>query len=238
MMRQFVGAGVMAAVFGLAAGCGSDSPETPPDPLATHAGFCEEWAAEACNEEVVNACASASREACLNRQAQFCATVVPATAYRRDAADDCLDAVGAAYADARLSGEEVAVVLRSGAPCDFACVMVDGECIEPTVIGGGEECGAVATVCEEGFYCDGNNCLARRSEGRSCSEEIPCVEDLRCVGEAGAMTCVAKSPTGQACTEDADCLSGICTVPAGETEGICIAELILSAAEPVCSDLR
>lgn len=217
----------------------SGEDESPPDPLATRAGFCEAWAHHACNPEVVQACAATSVEACQEEQNQFCIDRVPAAAYTPSLGEACLDAVRAAVSDARLSPSEVDTMLRGGGACSFECVMIgDDECVVPTVAGGGEECADPATVCAEGFYCDGTNCLANRREDASCSESVPCASGLKCVGDAGAQVCEAKAGQGEACADETDCVSGICTVPAGETQGICAGEIILSPAEPTCARFR
>ena len=52
------------------------------------------------------------------------------------------------------------------------------------------------------------------------------------------MLCEAKAATGQACATADDCVSSICSLPAGASEGICGAEIILSTAEPTCMNLR
>lgn len=216
--------------------CGGDDEE--PDPLRTREGFCAEWGEAACTKEVVSACAATDAEACAAAQAAHCMAVVSAGAYERSLARACLDSVRDAYADEKLTAAEAAVVLRGGAPCDFVCVEVDGECVPPEVVGGGQECSDAATICEEGFYCDGSNCLAVRTEGRACSDTIPCAEGLKCVEGTSGMVCEAKAGPGQPCATGEDCVSGICTLPAGDDEGICANEIILSAAEPTCSDLR
>lgn len=226
---------VLAVWMGLGGlwGCGGD--EDPPNPLATRAGFCGEWAKNACNEEVIDACAATGAEACRESQQEHCLSLVSADAYRQSSAKACLDTVRAALADARLTAEEVGPVLRGEGACSFSCVeTADGKCVEPTVVGGGEECSGEDVVCGEGFYCDGENCLARRAVGRDCSEEIPCREELRCVGEAGAQTCEERIADGEACESDEECQSGIC----GRGTNLCAARITLSDAEPVCSLFR
>lgn len=219
-------------VAGLSVGCGGDD---TPNPLATRAGFCGEWAKVACNKEVIEACAATGEDACREAQQEHCLSVVSADAYRSSGARACLDAVKTALRDGRLTSEEVGVVLRGEGACKFECVKVDdGGCIEPTVVGGGEECSDADVVCAEGYFCDGNNCLARRDVGRACSDDIPCREDLRCVGDAGEKVCEARTPDGEACEEDDDCQSGIC----GRGTNLCAARITLSDAEPVCNLFR
>lgn len=221
----------------LSAGCSGDDGSAP-DPYVTREGFCGEWAKAACTSRVVSACAATDQDACVATQAQFCTGVVSAEAYRKELARSCVSRVRSAYADERLTPEEARIVLTGGAPCDFACIDVDGECLEPTIVGGGMECTDPTSVCDEGFYCDGTNCLALRTEGRECSASMPCAPELKCVGEEGAQVCEAKAATGEPCATGDDCVSGICSLPAGAAEGICGAEIILSTAEPACMNLR
>lgn len=221
--------------MGVLAGCGGGEDE--PNPLATREGFCAEWAKRACNDEVVDACSAADAEACRAAQVEHCQGLVSADAYREREARACLDAVRNGLSDARLTAEEAGAVLRGEGPCSFSCVDVaDGGCVEPTVVGGGEECSGEDVVCDEGFYCDGNNCLAKRDEGRACSSDIPCLEGLNCVGEAGDQVCEAKLANGEECTADSDCQSGICAE--GADGNLCSGQIILSTAEPACTSFR
>jgi hypothetical protein len=227
------------ALIGLGFLCGCSADEgSPPDPYASREGFCGEWAKAACTAQVVSACAATSEDACIATQGAFCTEVVPAMAYRRSLGRACVSSVRAAYADGKLTADEAQTVLAGAAPCDFFCLEIGGECVEPILVGGGMECMDPASLCEENFYCDGTNCLAKRSEGRDCSEAVPCAAGLQCVGEPGAALCQAKAGPGEACMIADDCVSGICTMPAGETTGICAAEIILSAADPTCRNLR
>lgn len=232
MQRAWV---LLAGLIGLGvfAGCGGE--DDPPDPLATRAGFCGEWAKNACNQEVITSCAATGSEACRDAQQEHCLSLVPADGYQRGAARTCLDAVRGALTDARLTSEEAGVVLRGEGACSFSCVeLADGGCVEPTVVSGGGECSAEDAVCDEGFYCNGDNCIARRAAGRECSAEIPCLEDLKCVGPVDAQLCEERASDGAACENDDDCASGIC----GRGTNLCAARVTLSDAEPVCSLFR
>lgn len=220
-------------VSSLFAGCGGE--DEPPDPLATRDGFCLEWAKRACNDEVVDACAATGPEACQEAQAAHCESLISSSAYDRSAARECLDAVRTALTEAELDADGAAVVLRGEGACDFVCVEdEDGECVEATVVGGGEECSSPATVCDAGYYCDGENCIAKRGAGRDCSADVPCRDDLNCVGEEGSQVCEERAPNGEDCTEDIDCQSGICAPGAD----VCASQIILSAAEPSCEKFR
>ncbi len=216
----------------LSVGCGGDD---PPDPLATRSGFCAEWAKRACNDEVVDACAAKDAETCREAQVDHCESLVSTSAYNRSLARGCLDAVRSALAEGELDADGAALVLRGEGACSFSCIEGDdGDCIEPTIVGGGEECSDSDTLCAPGFYCDGDNCIAKRGVGKDCSADVPCRDDLNCVGEAGARVCEERAANGEACTDDIDCQSGICAQGAQ----ICASRIILSAAEPACELFR
>jgi hypothetical protein len=216
--------------FGGLMGCGSG--DEPPNPLATRNGFCAEWAKRACNDRVVDACAASSAEACREAQEVHCQSVVSSEAYNERSARGCLDAVRTALSNAQLTAEQAGIVLRGEAACSFLCVEVSGGgCVEPTLVGGGEECSSEDTLCDQGFYCDGSNCLARRSVGAECSEDRPCKEDLKCVEDGDQRACVEKLAIGAPCDADDDCRSGMCA-------GVCSNNLILSAGEPTCTKFR
>lgn len=205
-------------VFSLLAtsGCsGSEiGPGTQMDPLATVGGFCQMWAEAACNDDVVDACAASDVAACVDSQSDFCESLVPAQAYVKDNAMDCLGAVKNAYKDADLSSEELAVVRRLAAPCDrlfrgpeergdacaadrdcdtvagFRCVVKgdgdEGSCEEPVSVAGGRSCERAEQVCEEDFYCDGAHCVEKLGENATCAADVECADVLRCSSDAGA----------------------------------------------------
>ncbi len=234
------------------------------DPYPDRASFCAAWAQGACNATVVSACSAADAAACVTAQTDFCKEIVPSAGFSSQNAQVCLDAVAAAYSDARLTAAERDTVRSLAAPCNqlaagtsaegescdedtdcdtvhaYACVIpagkVSGSCYVPDVVGGGHSCDKPQAVCEAAFYCDGNNCLAGGEQGDACSKEKPCLDDYLCTGATGSEKCVAKADSG-ACTKDSDCKSDICTIASGTTEGICVKEIILNGLDPVCPDL-
>jgi hypothetical protein len=258
---------ITLTLLGTLAACSSEKegPKAPPDPLATAEGFCAEWAAAACTDEVVRVCSASSKDACIASQAQFCASLVPENRYAKAHAKACIAAVKSAYSNAELTPEEAQTVLRlenecsrvvsgpgaTGDPCDERsdCNTLDGlDCVREAdvesgtcgvaqVQGGGFPCGEPNQVCAEGFYCDGSNCLARRTDGASCSPETPCLETLLCEGPEGAETCEPKLTVTSRCTADEQCASGLCA-RGTSAEGICVAQIVLSTAEPTCQTLR
>jgi hypothetical protein len=201
-------------------------------------------------------------ENCVSAQADFCMNaLVKPLYYSNEHAKACLDYVKKAYEDAKLTADEVKVVRELADPCDkliegpgdvgavcttiydcntlvdLSCVMRAGEttgtCQVAEIVGGGFSCSQPNQICDTGFYCDGQNCLARpNTEGASCSAEIPCAEDFKCLGSATSAICTAKSDTGEDCTSNLDCKSGVCSGP------ICVELVELTHTDPFCADLR
>src|SRR6478609_2805059 len=102
---------------------GCSSAETAFDPNASVSSFCGNWAKAACSNETVLACAGADKvdadltDSCAISQRLFCERLVPHEGYSSLKATQCLNAVQAAYKDARLSAEEVLTVRHLGEPC-------------------------------------------------------------------------------------------------------------------------
>lgn len=193
--------------FTLPVGCKVEE-DAPPDPLAKVSGFCEAWAEGACSDEVVADCNAPSTEDCVSAQASFCRSLVPAT-YSSEHASDCLKAVKDAYADGDLTADELAIVIKGGAPCDrlskgtssdgetcvenndcntasdFLCVMklgaTDGTCAKPEEVGPGEACDGPAQICGEGNFCNGENCVAYKKTGVACEADYQCKPTDHCV---------------------------------------------------------
>lgn len=244
--------------------CGVDE-ETPPDPLATRTGFCQAWGENACQPDVVENCNAPDTAACVDSQADFCLGILPEN-YDVKLARECLAGVKAAYKDAKLSADDIAVVLKLGAPCDqlsagtadegeacsknddcntaggFVCVLkgaaTEGSCEKPVEVGAGQRCKGANEVCPDGFYCNGTNCVALGESGDTCETDSECAPSDRCVGAADALTCEPRLARSEACTEDADCQSLYCAKADGETEGLCAGTIVLSLNEPLCAQLR
>ena len=248
--------------LGLSVACGSSKSRSG-NIYGTEEQFCQQWAKAACNSKVVSACAAATVESCVEKQSAYCLGSVPPY-YSSKHAKACIDKVKAAYADAKLTADEVAIVRDLGAPCDklnsgpkdlgAACEASDeGDSLKelvciaksgpssgtgqvPKDVGGGFSCTAPDELCAKGFYCDGANCIAKKGDGAACSEELPCLEDFLCVGATGAQTCVAKGGTAASCSENFQCLSGICAKPATGS-GKCVDSVVLTPTDPVCQSL-
>lgn len=251
--------------------------EEEPDPLRNAQGFCQEWAKAACQPSVVENCDTVVDD-CIDTQSAFCETIVPED-YSRRKASACLSAVKTAYRDAKLSGEEVQIVRYLAAPCDqlssgsrdegescgensecdtslgFACIKklgaADGVCEKPVLVGPGQACDGDAEVCEEDYFCNGDNCVAYEELGEACDGDYECAPEHRCIaepsgaggagggaGEPETGVCTERSGLNDVCTADDDCQSHYCYKEAGATEGECASSITLSRSEPLCDDLQ
>ena len=154
-------------------------------------------------------------------QKAHCSAIVP-LGYKSTNADECISAVGRAYADSDLNKAELDVVLNLGGDCShlvegasgeggscmattdcntvkkYVCVVKagndEGTCQIPKIQGPGEPCDEPAQVCDTGAYCAGND-------------------------DAGYNCLVTKS-AGKACTYDAMCdTTDLCDLGAS-TDGV------------------
>jgi len=242
----------------LVVACGSSKRRTG-SAYGTEEQFCDQWAAAACNSKVVEACAAATVDSCVAKQTAYCLGLVPPY-YSSENAKACIEAVKAAYSDAKLTAAEVAVVRHGGAPCDKlnkgtkalgdsceasdecnsiedqVCIEKPGEqsgtCQVPKEVGGGFSCTGADEVCAPGFYCDGANCIAGKTSGQTCGGVVTCAADFLCQGTL----CVAKGDVATSCTEDEECKSGICAKPA-VGPGKCVESVVLTPTDPVCQSL-
>lgn len=176
-------------------------------------------------------------------------------------ADACLSAVEAAYADADLTGDELVTVLHLGPPCDavvrgpqargetcsenhdcdasngFSCVKrggsATGSCQVPELVGAGQKCEALQQTCGAGFYCNGENCIAAKDPGETCTSNDECGPTARCDTSS---SCVARLAVGASCTQNEECASELCYMLGGSST--CVDRIRLSPAEPVCENLR
>jgi len=175
--------------------------------LKTPASFCQAWGKAACNAEVVDACGGDDVDACVASQQSFCLDLLP-YGYDPKYAQECLDAVEDAYADADLNAEELGVVLQLAAPCDrlikgsgdvgencsedtdcntladLRCVIKTGQaqgtCQVPVEVGGGDPCDGPDQICSSNYYCDGENCIRQKALGAECLYDDECSDEHRC----------------------------------------------------------
>jgi len=193
--------------FTLAVGCQGEE-DAPPDPLAKPAGFCDAWAESACQDKVLDACQAADQADCLSTQSDFCRDILPKN-YSSEHASECLKAVKSAYEDADLKAEELAIVIKLGAPCDqlskgsrtdgetceknddcdtaggFSCIAklgaAAGVCAKPEEVGAGEACDGPAQVCAKGYFCTGENGVVYKKTGAACEGDYQCKPTDHCV---------------------------------------------------------
>lgn len=256
------------SIVALVVACGGSEPGpgTGSSSLNTANSFCKAWGTAACNASVVDACGADEAEACVTSQQSFCLDLLP-YGYDPKYAQECIDAVEAAYADADLSAEELAVVLQLAAPCDrlikgageagatcaedtdcntlvdLRCVIKagqsEGTCQVPVEVGGGDRCSGADQVCAAGYYCSGNNCIAHKEVGEECASDDECSPENRCTATVDAAgECVERLDEAEPCTADAECQSNLCAMARGATEGVCVSDIRLSAVIPLCQDLR
>jgi hypothetical protein len=255
-MRIFPAFLALSASVAFAA-CSSDD-EVPDTPRR----FCERWAAAACSGEVISACQAADADDCQASQIVFCLDRLPATRFSGARAAECIDAVEAAYDDADITADEMPIVLRFAAPCDrlvsgprgqgeacnspsdcdapegLDCVFKndpdEGTCQVPETVGAGQDCSAVNAVCQPGFYCNGDNCIAGESVGDPCTRNEQC----GATGYCGLTSvCEARRAVNSPCGFDEQCATGLC-YSFSQTEQVCTDRVRLSRTDPLCEDLR
>lgn len=259
---------VVLLAFTLPFGCKFEE-DAPPDPLAKRTGFCEAWAANACQPKVLEACNTPAVAGCESTQSDFCLGIVPEN-YASKHAGECLSAVKAAYKDGDLTADELQVVIKLGAPCDklskgisadgescskndecntaggFSCILKlgasKGTCGKPEEVGPGQACDGPTQVCDEGNFCNGENCVAYRKTNGACSADFQCKPEDHCViddtVEPPTGACAVRAELSADCTSDDDCQSHFCVVASAETVGKCASTIRLSINEPLCDQLR
>jgi hypothetical protein len=238
------------------AGTGGREPSRP----APAADFCEDWARAACTDAVVFACQASDETECQKTQTEFCRGLIP-TELATSGRDACISAVGLAYRDADLRGDELALVLRfqgacarliigesaqgaectSSSDCDIArgysCVRKAdtgaGTCQIAESVEPGRSCREPEESCEEGFFCDGRYCVETLPVAEACSIHEQCGADGFC-DESGK--CAERRDVNDSCQEDVECATGICSEL--DDEKLCTDRVVLSRADPLCTNLR
>jgi hypothetical protein len=247
----------LGAFIGLTALACSDDDSKP---ARTREDFCRDWANAACSPGIVSTCQAATPEACHLSQQQACEALVPAD-FSDKHADACIKAVGDAYSDLDLTGEELITVLQLGGPCSqivkgpkirgeactddrdcdesegFRCVLrgdqTGGTCQIPELVSAGQKCTAPQQICDVGFYCDGRNCIATKEDGDECTNDYECGETANC---ATGNQCMPLLVVGATCVASEECASGLCYTVNGSSK--CADRIRLSPAEPLCDKLR
>jgi hypothetical protein len=175
--------------------------------------------------------------------------------------DGCIAAVAAAYRDADLSDDELAVVLRFGGPCARIVVgpsRAGGQCHKPTecdlahgytcvrkadssagtcqiaqVVEPGRDCRTAEKTCSSDFFCDGHNCIETLTSGEACTIHEQCGEDGFC---NAAGQCETRHKVNDSCESDVECAHAICADFDGGR--VCTDRVVLSRADPICTNLR
>jgi hypothetical protein len=249
----------LLAISLVVAACSSSEDDGP----QTAADFCSSWAEAACSDEVLSVCQAAGVDDCRRTQTASCMAQLPPGEYSGQRAEQCLDAVEAAFEDADITADEVGAVFQLRAPCDqlvrgfagegqectsredcdapagYDCVFkgdqqLTGTCRLPVSVGAGQDCSAPEAACGAGFYCDGENCIAGESAGEACSSHRQCSSTTFC---SLTSVCEARLPLNQACGFDEQCASGLC-YEFSPTRRVCTDRVRLSPSEPICDDLR
>lgn len=246
----------LSFVLSFAAGAGLLGCAGADDEPLTRVDFCARWAEAACQDEVVSICQASNADACRSSQTEACLDTFPEE-FQDTGVDSCLRAVSAAFADADLTADELDVVVRYGPPCNelvqggvggarcssdldcdgaagLRCVFKDeaeGRCEVPEVVSAGLSCDEPQQTCEEGFFCNGDNCIVAFDPGDECSNDAQCGPEHYC-----DETCLERLPVGEDCEDDSQCLSDLCY--SFDDSRTCVSRIRLSPAEPMCRSLR
>lgn len=232
---------ILVLGLGAAAACSGEQPGPGAgnSRIRTESGFCTEWARAVCGANVVTACEYADGvDGCRDFQLGYCLNLVP-SGYSSAHAQDCINAAKTAFSDATITAEEASEVLNLGGNCsrlvdggvaegdpcssDFDCNMVEenrcvikpgnveGTCHVPEPVGGGGRCDDAAAVCDDGFYCDGRNCVVVLEGDEPCVNDAECGSAALCVvGGDGIGLCTPKLESQGECMADNECVSSFC----------------------------
>jgi hypothetical protein len=247
--------GGLALVF-LFAGCsGKDDPKYP-----DISSYCGGRAQAECSKEVLLACGVPNASTCTTKRQAACVAATPPGTYNPNAVETCLNTVGAAYGDAKLSPQENRSVAEScagvfegpgladtackkdvecKASTGLRCVLRGGAdmgtCQIPQRVQGGGVCSAPNQLCIEGFHCGPTqHCDINSQVGEPCSNLQPCVLSARCI----ANKCEKKFDDSAACTSDEECISTLCARGTSSPQGLCVSQMNLAPNEPFCVEAR
>ncbi len=265
VLRPLLSLAVLATA--LVVGCGgSEKAEPAPGPkYPSKAAFCAALPDQVCSKALTDACGTITPEGCKQAVAARCTDLdiffgVTEGGFNPDAAEDCLHAVGASFADGKIDATEYKNVgsacgkmfsahRPAGAACSGDIDCGDGlncvydttaqaaQCTAPGKAGGGESCKTEA--CQAGFFCEPTAaiCFKGRNEGEPCkANDDPCQATLVCnVGK-----CVKRFAAGTECTQNAQCDSGLCgDVSDGKVESRkCLNALVFGTDAPVCAQFK
>ncbi len=237
----------------------SDSPAPPVavDPFVNETAFCIELGKALCNPSVVQACYGSDDKSLAADTAKCSAAVAltshchaPGLPYHAAGARGCIDAGAAAYADAKLTSDEIVaynkaclVAFSRGGPSGSKCTLDSdcdaggglrcllkgdaGTCRVPKTVMNGEDCSGSDSVCNDEYYCDaGSHCVAKQATNKPCDAKIPCDSKSTCNLTSGM--CAAKKANGESCSGGGECTGGFCNKAKGSMTGTCVAQLTLA----------
>jgi len=247
--------------FGIALFAGACSSQDAGPKYPDINSFCNARATADNNAEARGSCGSPGAATCIARRQAVCVAGKPTNStYTAAPAEGCINAVAAAYADAKLTLDENSALnaacdpvfdgpgaknaaCRIDADCqesaDLRCVLsaglTTGTCQVPQKVQGGGSCATMDAQCVSGFHCgETAHCDVDASLNEPCVT-IPCAPDLIC-SEAG--TCMAKAQDGATCASDEECLHGICNRASTLPMGLCVSQIALSLSDPFCVEAR
>ena len=223
--------------------------------------YCEALAEAECSSEVLLACGSREELCTPVRQMVHVSALPLGKTFDSTRAEDCVGSVAAAYADAKLTKEEIAAytdtcalvfdgtgirnsACRTDGDCKRAdglrCVLgaasASGTCQAPRTVEGGDKCDTADAMCADGYHCGPTqHCDINADTGEACTAELPCKATLKC---SAAGTCEPRLLDGSACAGDGDCASGICAPGLRGASGLCVSQITLAQNEPFCVSTR
>jgi hypothetical protein len=134
-------------------------------------------------------------------------------------------------------GDDCSVSTDCDVSRGYSCVRkVDAEagtCQIAEEVEPGRKCGEAAQTCQEGFFCDGHNCVETLASGEPCVLHEQCGENGFC-DTSGA--CAERRAVNDSCEDDVECAQGICSALGDEK--VCTDRVVLSRADPLCENLR
>jgi hypothetical protein len=243
---------------GLLTRCASVTPlDQPPPTFADSGSYCEGRAQAECSDQVLLACGT-RKELCTPARQTACVNERPlGKTFDSARAEACVNSVAAAYADAKLTKDEITTynaicalvfdgtgIRNAACQTDGDCAQADGlkcvpgagsaagTCQVPRTVQPGGKCDTSDALCADGYYCGPTQyCIIDADTNEACAPATPCKATLKC-GAAGK--CEPKLLDATACTADGECASGIC--PAGIN--VCVSVITLAPNEPFCVGTR
>jgi hypothetical protein len=262
----------VSAVLGLSCLQCSTTTETKGAKYPDATSFCAGVAAAECSDAVVQACAAANKNTCITKEEATCTStyITPALSagygYNSGPAENCVNAISAAYSDAKIDSTDLANIAAAcgpvfsgagakGSSCavDADCAQADGlRCVIHAAPSAGDA-GEIEGTCQVPQTVNGGGtCSAVDAQcvtGYHCGTTSHCDQNealnASCSGadpcDTGLMCtagrCVAKIANGSDCTTNDECASGICIAVTG-ANNICSSVETLSPSEPFCAAIR